>query len=334
MSVGLEQALVELKKNNVVAIPTETVYGLAARIDSDEAIEKIFSTKQRPFFDPLIVHVHDVTQAQGLVGEWPKAASILAQNFWPGPLTLVLKKNKQVSDLITSGLATVGLRMPRHPLTLELLRDLKVPLAAPSANRFGKTSPTQAEHVKKELPGVFVLDGGDCEVGIESTIVLVESVNSVTVNLKLLRPGMIHSDVISEALQKNKINFVWQKAEDKLEAPGQMKHHYMPEEPLVIVENSSLSREELLLQINQKIIQAPDSVDGIRIKKPSVPIRQTIQLELGNSVAMAARKLYSELRLCSEQKPDCILFFKQAWHSSPEWSPIFDRLNKAATLII
>jgi L-threonylcarbamoyladenylate synthase len=166
-------AVEKLINGEVVGIPTETVYGLGAVISKSDAIKKIFTTKERPFFDPLIVHVSGVEQAKELSLDWSAAADILAQEFWPGPLTLVLPK-KNVSDLITSGLQTVGVRCPDHKIALEIIEKVGEPIAAPSANRFGKTSPTCKKHVLEEFnDAVFVVDGGDCSVGIESTIISV-----------------------------------------------------------------------------------------------------------------------------------------------------------------
>ncbi|HRO65991.1 MAG TPA: L-threonylcarbamoyladenylate synthase, partial [Pseudobdellovibrionaceae bacterium] len=142
--IDLEKAVDLLSKEGVVGMPTETVYGLAARIDRPEGIRRIFSTKERPFFDPLIVHVSSFNQAKTLTTRWSKAAAVLAETFWPGPLTLVLPKADQVNPLITSGLESVGLRMPKHPLALQLITRADCPLAAPSANKFGRTSLTAA----------------------------------------------------------------------------------------------------------------------------------------------------------------------------------------------
>ena len=192
--IAIEQAIQMLKSNDVVAIPTETVYGLAGAINNESALNKIFSIKGRPFFDPLIVHVSSIEMAQSLVKDWPKAASVLYEKFWPGPLTLVLPKNDKVSDLVTAGLKTVALRMPDHVTTLKMIDELQCPVAAPSANRFGKTSPTDWQHVQEEFAGeVAVVDGGASEVGVESTIVRLQDNN-----VELLRPGTIlFSDIQS-----------------------------------------------------------------------------------------------------------------------------------------
>lgn len=330
----IKKAVQELQNENVVGMPTETVYGLAARIDSEVAIKKIFTTKERPFFDPLIVHVKDIQQAQSLTLNWNAAAQILAESFWPGPLTLVLEKNHHVSDLITSGLTTVGIRIPQHTMALELIKKVGVPLAAPSANKFGKTSPTSAEHVKKEFPYIVVLDGGSCQVGLESTILQIKNLSDSHVKLTLLRPGMISQNQIENALKKKNLNAQWVLAQSQIEAPGQMKHHYMPEIPLIIVESRNLNLEELLRLINLKLKDAPNVVEGVKIVKPTQAVKTAGELSLGRQVDVAARLLYSELRKVANEKPDCILFYKQEFHFSVDWNPVFDRLNKAATLIL
>ena len=166
----IKTAIKTLKDGGVIGIPTETVYGLAADIYNKKGIENIFKTKERPFFDPLIVHISEISQLPKLTKEWTKSHEKLANFFWPGPLTFIVKKSENISDMITSGLDTVGIRMPDHPKTLELLNELGSPIAAPSANKFKMISPTSAEHVQAEFPEIQVIDGGDCKVGIESTI--------------------------------------------------------------------------------------------------------------------------------------------------------------------
>src|SRR5688572_28570624 len=162
-----------LENGELVAIPTETVYGLAGNALRSSSVTKIFDVKNRPQFDPLIVHVPDMEHAERYATQIPKQAKVLASHFWPGPLTLLLKRKSTIPDLVTSGLDTVGIRCPNHPLTRELLTSLPFPLAAPSANPFGYVSPTRPEHVQDQLGDKipYILDGGVCPVGIESTIV-------------------------------------------------------------------------------------------------------------------------------------------------------------------
>ena len=181
---AVEQAAALIRAGRLVAFPTETVYGLGANALDARAVERIFAAKGRPRTSPLIVHVDSITMARGLAAEWPDAAGVLALNYWPGPLTVVLPKRPEVPDVVTAGLPTVGLRMPAHPLALAMMRLAGVPIAAPSANRFTELSPTAAAHVAGSL-AEFVLDGGPSQIGIESTVV------SLAGEPILLRPGVI-----------------------------------------------------------------------------------------------------------------------------------------------
>ncbi|HEY1080383.1 MAG TPA: L-threonylcarbamoyladenylate synthase, partial [Bdellovibrio sp.] len=217
-----------LEEGGVIGLPTETVYGLAARIDIPSAIEKIFTTKERPFFDPLIVHVASIEQAKKVTAFWGPASQALAEVFWPGPLTLILPRDPSVNLMITAGLDSVGIRMPNHPIALSLLQEVGVPLAAPSANKFGRTSPTSAGHVRVEFKNenVFVLDGGECQIGIESTVLLVK--HREKVELSILRRGHILKSDIERVLEEKGFQFEFIEQVDKRESPGHMKHHYMP----------------------------------------------------------------------------------------------------------
>ena len=195
----LAEAVELLRAGELVAFPTETVYGLGADAGNPEALAKIFAAKGRPADHPLIVHVPDVAHLDQWAREIPDAAHLLAQAFWPGPLTLILKRQPTVPDLVTGGQDTVGLRIPHHPLALQLLKAFDGGIAAPSANRFGHISPTTAQHVREELGAAvaLVLDGGPCSVGIESTIVDLSRGDPV-----ILRPGMISAAQIDQALHQ------------------------------------------------------------------------------------------------------------------------------------
>ena len=327
MLVTPDQAVAALRNTEIVAIPTETVYGLAAVITSEQALKKIFEVKHRPFFDPLIVHVESSDQAKTLTTEWPEMAEILTKQFWPGPLTLVLKKNQNISDLITSGLDRVGLRCPRHPVALEILRKIKTPLAAPSANLFGRTSPTSAQHVESEFNGeVKVVDGGSSEVGIESTVLLIDGNE-----LAILRSGQILAHDIEKCLQKKSLKFSWKKQITKAESPGHMKHHYMPAKPLFWFEGGK--GQYLLASLNEKISELPNEVEGVKILKPR-QIKTSAELSLPPLAGEAARLLYSELRRLAEQDVDCLVFYFQEYMNSPEWEPILERLRKASSSVI
>ena len=217
-----------ISNGGLVAFPTETVYGLGANALNPLAVAKIFELKERPSFDPLIVHIASLEDLVSLTKNIGENVIRLAEKFWPGPLTIVLPKSELVPGIVTSGLPTVGIRMPNNEIALKLIRAAKCPIAAPSANKFGQLSPVGAEHVKKQLPNVdFILDGGFTTVGIESTIVSVE--NNVCT---LLRPGIITLADIEKALPKT-FTFNEERPE-KLIAPGLLNSHYSPAKPLFI----------------------------------------------------------------------------------------------------
>ncbi len=228
---ALRHAAAVLRTGGTVAFPTETVYGLGANALDARAVARVFEIKARPRFDPLIVHVCSMAQAGRVVREWPGAAAELARRFWPGPLTLVLPKSNDIPDIVTSGLPTVAMRMPDHPLALALLAEANLPIAAPSANRFGSISPTRVEHVRAQLGEDVdvVLDGGPCRVGIESTIV------SLTGDAPLLlRAGGTAVEEIESVLGP-----VQRPSTDpsRPAAPGQCPRHYAPRTPLILRED-------------------------------------------------------------------------------------------------
>ena len=217
-----------LEKDELVAIPTETVYGLAANALNPIAVAKIFEAKERPTFDPLIVHTHSLKDVLNFVTEIHPVLLKLAEAFWPGPLTLLLPKKEIVPSLVTSGLDRVGVRIPNHPLTLELLDQLKFPLAAPSANPFGYISPTTAQHVEKQLGAKipYILDGGSCSVGLESTIVGEENGEII-----IYRLGGLSVDDIEKVAGKVSVQL---NQSSNPKAPGQLKSHYAPKKPVYI----------------------------------------------------------------------------------------------------
>ncbi len=342
--MNMSDAVNILKSGHVVGMPTETVYGLAGRIDSESAIQEIFVTKQRPFFDPLIVHIRDVAEAQSVVRQWPAAAQALAQQFWPGPLTLVLPKSEKLSGLITSGLDTVGVRCPDHPLALELIARVGVPLAAPSANLFGRTSPTQATHVEIEFKSLVpVLNGGACRVGIESTVLLVRTMDISTTSkrekfeIAILREGEIVKSKIENCLTQAGIEFQVLSEVSRRESPGHLKHHYMPNVPLIYCRQIPRCEEHLRSATEGRLKTLPDEVEGIRIRKPT-QLSKLKELVLSSYPRMAARELYQKLRELSSEGPDAIYFvepqyFRQGPHQEL-WQAIIDRLTKAASLLL
>jgi len=224
--VSVSHAAALIREGKLVAFPTETVYGLGANALDPAAVERIFQAKGRPRTSPLIVHVDGVAMARALVTEWPDAAEKLAARYWPGPLTVVLPKQPQVPDIVTAGLPTVGIRMPAHPLALELIRAAGVPIAAPSANRFTELSPTAAAHVPEALAD-YVLDGGPARVGIESTVL------SLAGEATLLRPGVIPLPEIEAMIGPVRVASATP-PDGPHESPGMHARHYRPVTPLYL----------------------------------------------------------------------------------------------------
>lgn len=231
MTEQIKKASKLLKAGNVVAIPTETVYGLAANVFDEKAVKKIFEIKSRPLFNPLIVHIKSIEDLQNVATNIPPKAWILANYFWPGALTLVLPKKKTIPYIVTAGKETVGVRVPSHPVALALLEEVDFPLAAPSANPFGYISPTNAAHVQKQLGTKipFILDGGNCEKGIESTIIGFENDDPV-----LYRVGAISKEAIEKCIGQIGSKT---KAEATPEAPGMLSKHYSPRTPFMVSES-------------------------------------------------------------------------------------------------
>ena len=228
---NIELAAKYIQEGKLVAFPTETVYGLGANALNPLAIAKIFELKERPSFDPLIIHIGNLQQLEKLVLTPDERVFKLAERFWPGPLTMVLPKSNMVPDIVTSGLPTVGIRMPSNEIALELIRTSNCPIAAPSANKFGRISPTTAAHVKKQLPNVdYILDGGKTSVGIESTIIRLTDIG-----FQILRNGIITQDELEKI-----VPFDGDSKIEKLSAPGMLKSHYSPRKKLLVAYSNIL----------------------------------------------------------------------------------------------
>ncbi|GAA4838747.1 L-threonylcarbamoyladenylate synthase [Algivirga pacifica] len=289
----IEIAQKYLQEGALVGIPTETVYGLAGNALNPEAVAAIFKTKQRPSFDPLIVHCDSIEKVKAYTSEFPEMAEQLAKTFWPGSLTMILPRSEQIHDLVTSGLDTVAVRIPRHAFTLELLSKLDFPVAAPSANPFGFVSPTTAAHVEQHLGHLipYVLDGGACEVGVESTIVgFPDGVPTV------YRKGGISVEDI-EAVIGNVV--VREHSSSQPTAPGMLKKHYSPGIEMHIVEDI---QEALVSFEGQKIatVTLDKSVEDL-------PEEQQFLLSPSGDLSEAARNLFQTLRTLHEVQPDVIL---------------------------
>jgi L-threonylcarbamoyladenylate synthase len=228
---NIELAAKYIQEGKLVAFPTETVYGLGANAYNPLAVAKIFELKERPSFDPLIIHIASLAQLEKLVLGTDERVYKLAEKFWPGPLTMVLPKSNIVPDIVTSGLPTVGIRMPSNEIALELIRKSDCPIAAPSANKFGRISPTTAAHVKKQLPNVdYILDGGKTTVGIESTIIKLTDYG-----FQILRNGIITQEELETIIPFDSVSEI-----EKLSAPGMLKSHYSPKKKLLISDSATL----------------------------------------------------------------------------------------------
>ncbi len=290
----LTRAAERIRRGGLVAFPTETVYGLGANALDAAAVERIYRAKERPWASPLIVHVADENMARSVAADWPPMAQALAQRFWPGPLTLIVKKAAIVPDLVTAGLDSVGVRMPSHPVALELIRRAGVPVAAPSANRFGQISPTTAEHVRAGLGDRvdMILDGGSAQVGIESTVLSLARTPPT-----ILRPGMLTRGELEAAAGMrfgDEVNL------PRLEeSPGQHPRHYAPRTPFYVLEEGG----------------ATPAGRGRVLAMPEHP--QTF-----------AAKLYADLHAADAEQWDWIAIRKPP--DTPEWAGILDRLRRAS----
>ncbi|MDT8450660.1 MAG: L-threonylcarbamoyladenylate synthase [Wenzhouxiangellaceae bacterium] len=311
----LERAAKLLRAGELVAFPTETVYGLGADASNPDAVARIFEAKGRPADHPVIVHL----PSAGLLQDWarnvPSAALRLADAFWPGPLTLVLERASGVSDLITGGQHTIGVRVPNHPVALALLRAFGGALAAPSANRFGRVSPTTADHVIAEFGDevAAVIDAGPCQIGVESTIVDLTGDRP-----RLLRPGMIGNAaleaVLGETLERPG-------AGQGPRASGRLEWHYAPSAPVELVAPEALpARVEAVVRSGEHpVVLGWSGVPaGEAVTTIAMP-RQPLQY---------ARRLYAELRNADAQSPDCILVERPP--ETAGWDAIRDRLTRAA----
>ena len=307
----ITQAVQILRAGGLVAFPTETVYGLGADATNPAAIAKIFAAKGRPATNPLIVHIADIATAKKFAATWPNAAQLLAEKFWPGPLTLVLPKSPAIVDSVTAGKNTVGLRIPNHPLAIELLKAFGGPLAAPSANRSNRISPTTAQHVRDELGSAvdFILDGGPCTVGIESTVL-----DLTTSPPMILRPGAITQQEIQQLIGSVPLFSGQTSPDSPASSPGQQPVHYSPRATAYRFERSDTSR----------LKQAKERLKNTVILTISP---QPGDLQMPGNPADYARVLYATLREIDTHLIDSILI--EMPPDTPEWHAIRDRLIRA-----
>lgn len=302
-----------LNRDEIIAIPTETVYGLAGNAYKEEVVKKIFALKQRPFFNPLIVHIKSAAFLPMVASQIPEMAQKLADAFWPGPLTLILNKQAHIPDLVTAGKATVAVRVPHHPLTLALLEKLDFPLAAPSANPFGSISPTRAEHVAGYFTSqlALVLDGGPCEKGLESTIIGFE--NDLPV---LFRHGAIAIEEIEKVIGPLQVKTSNDKDPN---APGMLTRHYAPATPTFLTHD-----------INALLKANPGKRIGLLLFKDPVEKEMAEYREVlskTGSLEEAARNLYAALHRLDQLELDLIIAERFPDHGLGK--TINDRLQRA-----
>ncbi|KUO61969.1 MAG: tRNA threonylcarbamoyladenosine biosynthesis protein [Gracilibacter sp. BRH_c7a] len=312
---ALREAAELLHQGEVVAFPTETVYGLGANALDSAACEKIFQIKGRPADNPLIVHVASVEDAKKIVRYWPAEADLCAAKFWPGPLTIVLPKDESIPGIISAGLDTVAIRMPSHPVALALIQAVKVPLAAPSANISGKPSPTDGEHVWQDLNGKLplILDSGRTDYGLESTVLDLSGTNPT-----ILRPGGITREQLIAELGKVELDAGVNgqlQASAKPKAPGMKYRHYAPRGKVILLDKESDSEiaEAVRFQLKNKKNQEKLALLCLRetasILESEIPVKVDLLYILGsrNNLQEAASRLFEGLRLCDEQGIDIIM---------------------------
>lgn len=313
----VERAVALLRAGELVALPTETVYGLGADALNPEAVARIFAAKGRPADHPLIVHIADAAQLTTWAARVPKEAVALARAFWPGPLTLILPRSEEVPDLVTGGQPTVGLRVPNHPLALALLRAFGSGIAAPSANRFGRISPTTAEHVRADLGErvPLVLDGGACTVGIESTILDLSGPQAV-----ILRPGGISAAAIAEVIGRRPMG------REELSVPavvprvsGALAAHYAPRTAMRLVPGEQLQRE---------IERAARLRVAVLARRAAFDFFVGAWHEAPRDAESYAHDLYASLRTLDQTGADLILV--ETPPDDDRWRAVADRLGRAA----
>jgi len=319
VTLSIEQAIASLEAGRLVAFPTETVYGLGADARNEAAVQQIFEAKGRPADHPVIVHVASINQ----LGDWakniPEAAYILAEAFWPGPMTLILNRADTVLDVVTGGQETVGIRIPSHPVALALLEGFGRGVAAPSANRFGRISPTTTQHVVEELHGAvdLILEGGPCKVGLESTII-----NMTGPHPEIIRPGHIQPLQL-EALLGYPVA-VTQVA--NLKASGTLDSHYSPETKVRLLSTEALHQQQETFMASKTIGVLTYSLSASFGASPRV--HPTI-IQASADPVLYGQGLYHHLRVLDAQG------LQEIWvempPDTPEWLAVWDRLSRAAS---
>jgi L-threonylcarbamoyladenylate synthase len=317
---AVKRAAQRLRAGEVVAVPTETVYGLAANALDADAVQRIFGIKGRPAHNPIIVHVASQAMAESCVAHWPTVAGKLADAFWPGPLTLVLPRAAMIPDVVSAGGPTVGVRWPSHPFIQALIRECNFPLAAPSANPSNRISPTNAEHVRRSLGSriPLIVDGGQSQVGIESTV-LDLSISPP----QLLRPGMIHEEALLAVT--GELGLPGRTRDQTLKSPGMLRKHYAP-----------LARLDIWEWRDDEELRRQTSRSGIPETRIHVIAHSRIPSGVGfgrvsiipHDAEAFARAIYSELHRCDELGAELIVV--EALPDAAVWRPIADRLRRAS----
>jgi L-threonylcarbamoyladenylate synthase len=313
----IQQAAEIIKRGGIVAFPTETVYGLGANAFNPLAVARIFEAKRRPYFDPLIVHVASHGDPAKLVIDIPSDAKKLMERFWPGPLTVVLLKREEVPDIVTAGLSSVAIRMPKHEMALSLIKQADCPIAAPSANPFGYLSPTTAEHVRDQLGDQidFILNGGTCEVGVESTIVSFSKGKP-----RLLRPGGVELEEIESIIGKVEVIPI---EEGRPSVPGMLPRHYAPRTPIILNWND----KNLGIYKNKKI-----GLLAFREPRNNLKFSKVEVLSKKGDIREAAANLFAAIRRLDALNLDLIVA-----ESIPEVGlgrAIMDRLRRASHIVL
>jgi L-threonylcarbamoyladenylate synthase len=326
---NIARAAETLKNGGLVAFPTETVYGLGANALDVDAVARIFTAKGRPTADPLIVHLSGVEQVGLVAVSVSETAQTLMRAFWPGALTLILPKRPQVPDLVTSELETVAVRVPDHPVALALIQAAGVPVAAPSANRFGRTSPTTAQHVWRDLQGLvdIILDGGATTIGVESTVLDV-----ATTPVRILRPGGVTREMLESVIGAVEVLGQRRKPEKGLPSPGLLEKHYAPQAEMVLFTGEQ--SEELLMAYLTEARQAGRTVGALAADADAQALERAgaVVYHLGSDIHSIAHGVYSGMRWLDEKGVDVIVC--RDFGESGLGLAIRDRLSRAASHIM
>ncbi len=309
----IEEAVETLRAGDLVVFPTETVYGLGANASNPAAVRKIFDVKGRPADHPVIVHLDDPRYLHRWVSDVPRVAEQLAAMFWPGPLTLILPKAENVNDIVTGGQDSIGIRIPSHPIAQQLLHAFGGGIAAPSANRFGRLSPTKPEHVRDELGDAVgvILDGGDSPIGLESTIV-----SCLNNEVRLLRPGFITRSQIEQVVGDLTVGGPLPRA------PGDLALHYAPSTPLEIVPSDDLEARA------GEMVARQEKVAVLAMRPPLETKRYMTWINAGKKPDAYARNLYNHLRTLD--RAGCLRILVQELPQDERWAANLDRLQRAS----